>query len=122
MPSSLDGVSGHCLHAVAFFMMAEIVTEPFEPTISSTSAAGVSRLAEINYLCLIGRAVECAQALAKASLYPVHIELENLKAYPVEVIAGLLYMGNQTQGMNSSILRDLEKSVLSLPSHKATLE
>ncbi|XP_023257390.1 serine/threonine/tyrosine-interacting-like protein 1 [Seriola lalandi dorsalis] len=87
-----------------------------------------------------GRAVECAQVLAKASLYPVHIvrggfqrfsalypflrtekimytitELENLKTYPVEVIAGLLYMGDQKQGTDSSILKDLKiKAVISI--------
>lgn len=49
-------------------------------------------------------------------------ELENLKAYPVEVIAGLLYMGNQTQGMNSSILRDLKISAVIAISQSDTLE
>ncbi|GAA6223816.1 serine/threonine/tyrosine-interacting-like protein 1 isoform X1 [Lates japonicus] len=182
--------------------MAEIIMcEPFELYNLLNQCRCVSRLAEINYLCLIdareaqdyntshiitaknvkmdsegkfllsvavevdsmqhvvvydsdtssldeqGRAVECAQALAKASLYPVHIvrggfqkfsalypflrtekimytimELENLKAYPVEVIAGLLYMGNQTQGMNSSILRDLKISAVIAISQSDTLE
>lgn len=37
-------------------------------------------------------------------------ELESLKIYPVEVLAGLLYMGDQKQGMDSSILKDLKIS------------
>uniref|UniRef100_A0A671WF57 Serine/threonine/tyrosine interacting-like 1 n=1 Tax=Sparus aurata TaxID=8175 RepID=A0A671WF57_SPAAU len=170
--------------------MAEIMMcEPFELYNLLNQCSCVSRLAEINYLCLIdaretqdyrmshiitaknvkmdsegmfllpeavevdsmrhmvvydsntsclqeqGRAVECAQALAKASLHPVHIvrggfqrfsalyhflrtekiiytimELESLKIYPVEVLAGLLYMGDQKQGMDSSILKDLKIS------------
>ncbi|XP_041808946.1 serine/threonine/tyrosine-interacting-like protein 1 [Chelmon rostratus] len=87
-----------------------------------------------------GRAAECAQVLAKASLHPVRVvrggfqrfsalypflrtekvmytikELENLKTYPVEVIAGLLYMGDQDQAMESSILRDLKiSSIISI--------
>ncbi|XP_070774150.1 serine/threonine/tyrosine-interacting-like protein 1 [Enoplosus armatus] len=84
-----------------------------------------------------GRAVQCAQVLARASLNPVHIvrggfqrftalytflrtekiiytvtELENLKTYPVEIIAGLLYLGDQKQGMDSSILKDLKISAV----------
>ncbi|XP_036975579.1 serine/threonine/tyrosine-interacting-like protein 1 isoform X2 [Acanthopagrus latus] len=170
--------------------MAQIMMcEPFELYNLLNQCSCVSRLAEINYLCLIdaretqdyrmshiitaknvkmdsegmfllpedvevdsirhvvvydsntsclqeqGRAVECAQALAKASLHPVHIvrggfqrfsalyhflrtekiiytimELESLKIYPVEVLAGLLYMGDQKQGMDSSILKDLKIS------------
>ncbi|XP_040907839.1 serine/threonine/tyrosine-interacting-like protein 1 [Toxotes jaculatrix] len=94
-----------------------------------------------------GRAVECAQALAKASRYPVHIvrggfqrfsalypflrtekimytimELENLKTYPVEIIVGLLYMGDQKQGMDSSVLRDLKISAVISISQSDTLE
>ncbi|XP_051257849.1 serine/threonine/tyrosine-interacting-like protein 1 isoform X2 [Dicentrarchus labrax] len=172
--------------------MAEIVMfEPFELFNLLNQSSRVSRLAEINFLCLIdaretqdyrishittaqniktdsegsfllpdavevdsmqhvvvydsntstleeeGRAAECAQALAKASQYPVHMvrggfqrfsalypflrtekilytitELENLKTYPVEIIAGLLYMGDQNQGLDSSILRDLKISAV----------
>uniref|UniRef100_A0A672GFA5 Serine/threonine/tyrosine interacting-like 1 n=1 Tax=Salarias fasciatus TaxID=181472 RepID=A0A672GFA5_SALFA len=35
-------------------------------------------------------------------------ELENLKVYPVEVIPGLLYMGDLSQGRDGSVLRDLK--------------
>ncbi|XP_020496222.2 serine/threonine/tyrosine-interacting-like protein 1 [Labrus bergylta] len=84
-----------------------------------------------------GRAVDCARAFAQASLYPVKIlrggferfsalytflrtekilytilELENLKAYPVEIIAGLLYMGDQNQSMDSIILKNLKISAV----------
>ncbi|XP_071362537.1 serine/threonine/tyrosine-interacting-like protein 1 isoform X1 [Trachinotus anak] len=94
-----------------------------------------------------GRAVECAHALAKVSLYPVHIvkggfqrfsalypflrtekmmytitELEDLKIYPVEIIEGLLYMGDQKQGMDSGILRDLKISAVISISQSDTLE
>ncbi|XP_044077668.1 serine/threonine/tyrosine-interacting-like protein 1 [Siniperca chuatsi] len=182
--------------------MAEIlICEPFELYNLLNQCRCVSRLAEINYLCLIdaretqdyrmshiitakngkmdsegnfllpeavevdsvqhvvvydsntsclqeqGRAVECAQALAKASLYPVHIvrggfqrfsalypflrtekiiytimELENLKTYPVEIIAGLLYMGDQKQVMDSSVLKDLKISAIISISQSDTLE
>nr|XP_046266325.1 serine/threonine/tyrosine-interacting-like protein 1 [Scatophagus argus] len=175
--------------------MAELVMcEPFELYNLLNQRSCVSRLAEINYLCLIdaretqdyrmnhiitakngkldsegrfllpeavevdsmrhvvvydsntscleehGRAAECAQVLAEASLYPVQIvrggfqrfsalypflrtekiiytitELENLKTYPVEVLAGLLYMGDQKQGTDSSVLKDLKiSSVISI--------
>uniref|UniRef100_A0A672GKN0 Serine/threonine/tyrosine interacting-like 1 n=1 Tax=Salarias fasciatus TaxID=181472 RepID=A0A672GKN0_SALFA len=142
---------------------------------------GVSRLAEVNYLYLIGNsapstgctgrcsrfdsspgtlllpewvevdsmqqvvvydsssssvqdgAALCARVLEKMSLNPVLIlrggfqrfsamytflrtekilytmtELENLKVYPVEVIPGLLYMGDLSQGRDGSVLRDLK--------------
>uniref|UniRef100_A0A3Q3X2U5 Tyrosine-protein phosphatase domain-containing protein n=1 Tax=Mola mola TaxID=94237 RepID=A0A3Q3X2U5_MOLML len=84
-----------------------------------------------------GRAAECAQAFARASLAPVHIvrggferfsalypflrtqkiiytvtELENLLTYPVEVIAGLLYMGDQKQLMDAGVLGDLKISAV----------
>ncbi|KAM6911220.1 serine/threonine/tyrosine-interacting-like protein 1 [Lycodopsis pacificus] len=167
--------------------MAEIrMCEPFQLFNLLNQCSSVSRLAEINYLCLIDagethdyrmshimtaknakmdskstfllpeavevdsmqhvvvydsntrflhqqdRAVKCAQELAKASLCPVHtvkggyqrfsalypflctekifytiMELENLKPYPVEIIA-LLYMGDEKQGTDSSILKDLK--------------
>lgn len=35
-------------------------------------------------------------------------ELENLKIYPVEVLAGQLYMGDQQQGADLEILKDLK--------------
>ncbi|XP_026228337.1 serine/threonine/tyrosine-interacting-like protein 1 [Anabas testudineus] len=93
-----------------------------------------------------GRAVECAQVLAKVSLYPVYIvrggfqrfsalytflrtekiiytitELENLKMYPVEIIEGLLYMGDQKQNMDTSILQDLKISAIINISQSDTL-
>ncbi|KAE8293883.1 Serine/threonine/tyrosine-interacting-like protein 1 [Larimichthys crocea] len=182
--------------------MAEILMcEPFELYNLLNQCGCVSRLAEINYLCLIdaretedyrishiitaksaktdsegtfllpeavevdsmqhvmvydsntrclqeqGRAVQCAQALAKVSLYPVHIvrggferfsalypslrtekiiytitELENLKTYPVEVIAGLLYMGNQKQGTDYCILKTLKISAVIRISESDALE
>nr|XP_043879664.1 serine/threonine/tyrosine-interacting-like protein 1 isoform X1 [Solea senegalensis] len=80
-----------------------------------------------------GRAFDCAQVLAEASLCPVHIvrggfqrftalypflrtekimytimELENLKTYPLEIKAGLLYMGNLKHGTDSTIISDLK--------------
>ncbi|TDH05286.1 hypothetical protein EPR50_G00141160 [Perca flavescens] len=182
--------------------MADIMMcEPFELYNLLNRCSRVSRLAEINYLCVIdaretqdyrmshiitakhvktdsegtfllpeavevdsmqhvvvydsntsclqeqGRAVDCAQALAKASICPVHVvrggfqefsalypflrtekilytimELENLKTYPVEIIAGLLYMGDQEQGMDSSILKDLKISAVISLSQSNTLE
>ncbi|KAF1378218.1 hypothetical protein PFLUV_G00188250 [Perca fluviatilis] len=182
--------------------MADILMcEPFELYNLLNRCGRVSRLAEINYLCVVdaretqdyrmshiitakhvktdsegtlllpeavevdsmqhvvvydsntsclqeqGRAVECAQALAKASICPVHVvrggfqefsalypflrtekilytimELENLKTYPVEIIAGLLYMGDQEQGMDSSILKDLKISAVISLSQNNTLE
>ncbi|XP_068457195.1 serine/threonine/tyrosine-interacting-like protein 1 [Clinocottus analis] len=168
--------------------MAEIrMCEPFELFNLLNQCSRVSKLAEINYLCLIDarethdyrmshiitaknakmdsenkfflpeavevdslqhvvvydsktsvlqeqdRAVKCAQELSKASICPVHIvtggfqrfsalypflrtakiiytiiELENLKTYPVEILATLLYMGDEKHGMDSSILKDLK--------------
>lgn len=42
-------------------------------------------------------------------------ELENLKTYPVEVIAGQLYMGDQQQGADVEILKDLKiKAVVNI--------
>ncbi|XP_059207865.1 serine/threonine/tyrosine-interacting-like protein 1 [Centropristis striata] len=182
--------------------MAEVIMcEPFELYNLFNQGSHVSRLAEINYLCLIdareaqdynrshiitarnvkmdsegtfllpeavevdsmqhvvvydsntnclqekGRAVECAQVLAKASLCPVHLvsggfqrfsalypflrtekimytitELENLKIYPVEIIAGQLYMGDQEHGMDSSILKNLKISAVLNFSQTNTLE
>ncbi|XP_069565724.1 serine/threonine/tyrosine-interacting-like protein 1 [Brachyistius frenatus] len=87
-----------------------------------------------------GRALDCARTLAEVSRFPVGIlrggfqlfsalyhflrtekilytiaELENLNMYPVEVIAGLLYMGDQNQAMDSDILRDLKiRAIVSL--------
>lgn len=39
-------------------------------------------------------------------------ELENLTTYPVEVIAGRLYMGDQQQGADLEILKDLKISAV----------
>ncbi|KAM9348826.1 serine/threonine/tyrosine-interacting-like protein 1 [Symphorus nematophorus] len=182
--------------------MAEIkMCEPSELYNLLNQCSCVSRLAEINYLCLIdaceiedyrtshiitaknvkmdsegkfllpesvevdsmshvvvydsntsslpgeGRAVKCAQELSKVSLYPVHIvrggfqrfsalypflrtekimytitELESLKTYPVEVIPGLLYMGDQKQGTDPSVLKDLKISAVVNISQSDTLE
>lgn len=42
-------------------------------------------------------------------------ELENLKIYPVEVLAGQLYMGDQQQGADLEILKDLKiKAVVNI--------
>uniref|UniRef100_A0A665TLM6 Serine/threonine/tyrosine interacting-like 1 n=1 Tax=Echeneis naucrates TaxID=173247 RepID=A0A665TLM6_ECHNA len=180
--------------------MAEIMMcEPFKLYNLLNQFRCVSRLAEINFLCLIDAretqdyntshiitaknvrmdsegkfilpdAVEvdsmrhvvvydsntsslqekgagCAEALAKLSLYPVHIvrggfqrfsalypflrtdkmmytttELEHLKTYPVEILEELLYMGDQKQGTDSSILRDLKISAIISVSETDALE
>ncbi|XP_041864168.1 serine/threonine/tyrosine-interacting-like protein 1 isoform X2 [Melanotaenia boesemani] len=93
------------------------------------------------------RAVDCAQVLATVSLYPVHIvrggfqrfsalypflrtekilytitELENLKIYPVEIIPGLVFMGDQKQSMDASILTDLKISAIVSFSHLTQTE
>ncbi|XP_074466554.1 serine/threonine/tyrosine-interacting-like protein 1 [Sebastes fasciatus] len=183
--------------------MAEIMMcEPFELyNLLNQCSCGVSRMSELNYLCLIdacetedysmshiitaknakmdsdgsfflrggvevdsmqhvvvydsntsclqeqGRAVGCARALAKVSLCPVQIvrggfqrfsalypflrtekilyavmEVENLKTYPVEIIAGLLYMGDEKQHMDSSILKDLKISAVISISQSDILE
>ncbi|KAM6970234.1 serine/threonine/tyrosine-interacting-like protein 1 [Aplochiton taeniatus] len=84
-----------------------------------------------------GAAIECADVLAKSSLYPVQIlkggfqrfsalypflrtdkvlytikELENLKPYPVEILPGKLYMGNYKQATNPTIRQDLKFNFL----------
>ncbi|KAM3601120.1 uncharacterized protein V6R79_007912 [Siganus canaliculatus] len=175
-------------------MAGVVMCEPFELYNLLNQGIRVSRLSEINYLCLVdareaedygishivtaktvktdsdgdfllpenvevdsmqhivvydgstsslqegGRAAVCAGAFAKVSLYPVRIvsggfqrfsalypflrtekilytitELENLKTYPVEVIAGRLYVGNQDHSVDSSILRNLKiRAVISI--------
>ncbi|KAF7648748.1 hypothetical protein LDENG_00152340 [Lucifuga dentata] len=80
-----------------------------------------------------GRAVDCAQMLAETSLHPVCIitggfqrfsalypflrtekimytimELENLRMYPLEILAGLLYMSDNKQAADCSICEDLK--------------
>ncbi|CAI5642820.1 unnamed protein product [Oreochromis niloticus] len=94
-----------------------------------------------------GRATACAQVFAKASLNPVKIlrggfqrfsaqypflrtekilntnmELESLKIYPVEIIAGLLYMGDEKQSMDSTLLKDLKIGAIVSISESHTLE
>ncbi|XP_075878608.1 serine/threonine/tyrosine-interacting-like protein 1 [Nelusetta ayraudi] len=95
-----------------------------------------------------GRAVDCARALAKTTFCPVRVvrggfqrfsalypfirtekiiytiaELENLKIYPVEVTAGQLYMGDQQQGADLEILRDLKiKAVVNISESDAQEE
>uniref|UniRef100_A0A3Q3B565 Serine/threonine/tyrosine interacting-like 1 n=1 Tax=Kryptolebias marmoratus TaxID=37003 RepID=A0A3Q3B565_KRYMA len=89
-----------------------------------------------------GRAINCAQVLANVSLYPVHIlkggfqrfsalypflrtekilytitELENFQIYPVEIVAGLLYMGDQKQSQDTSILKNLKITAVVNLSH-----
>ncbi|MEQ2278214.1 hypothetical protein XENORESO_014397, partial [Xenotaenia resolanae] len=88
------------------------------------------------------RAVNCAQVLAKSSSHPVQIltggfrtfsalypflrtekilytitELENLTIYPVEIISGLLYMGDQKQSQDANTLKDLKISATVNLSH-----
>ncbi|XP_068601084.1 serine/threonine/tyrosine-interacting-like protein 1 [Brachionichthys hirsutus] len=94
-----------------------------------------------------GRAVGCALMLAEASRHPVRVvrggfrrfsalypflrtvkilytvtELEELKTYPVEVLAGLVYMGDQKQGRDVGILRDLRISAVVSVSETDALE
>ncbi|XP_038146312.1 serine/threonine/tyrosine-interacting-like protein 1 [Cyprinodon tularosa] len=89
-----------------------------------------------------GRAVACANVVAKSSSTPVKIlkggfqrfsalypflrtekifytitELENFKIYPVEIIAGLLYMGDQNQWQDPNTLKDLKISATVNISH-----
>ncbi|MED6291252.1 hypothetical protein CHARACLAT_021569 [Characodon lateralis] len=97
-----------------------------------------------NTSCLLeqGRAVNCAQVLAISSSHPVQIltggfrtfsalypflrtekilytitELENLTIYPVEIISGLLYMGDQKQSQDANTLKDLKISATVNLSH-----
>ncbi|XP_068188136.1 serine/threonine/tyrosine-interacting-like protein 1 [Antennarius striatus] len=182
-------------------MAGVVLCEPFELYNLLNQRCCVSRLAEVNYLCLIdareiqdyrinhiitakniktnaegtflppeavevdsmqhivvydsstsclqeqGRALGCALMLAEASLYPVRIvrggfqrfsaiytflrtekilytitELEDLKAYPVEVLAGLMYMGDQKQYGDVGILKDLKISAVISISETDALE
>ncbi|KAM8834984.1 serine/threonine/tyrosine-interacting-like protein 1 [Synchiropus picturatus] len=87
-----------------------------------------------------GKAMACARVLANETIYPVHIlkggferfsalysflrtekilytirELEKLKSYPVEILAGMLYMGDEEQGLDPEVYRDLKiKAVISI--------
>lgn len=49
-------------------------------------------------------------------------ELESLKIYPVEIIAGLLYMGDEKQSMDSTLLKDLKIGAIVSISESHTLE
>lgn len=49
-------------------------------------------------------------------------ELETLKIYPVEIIEGLLFMGDQKQAMDSRILKDMKISTIVSVSQRDTLE
>lgn len=49
-------------------------------------------------------------------------ELENLTTYPVEVIAGRLYMGDQQQAADLQILKDLKISAVVTISETDTRE
>ncbi|XP_026037570.1 serine/threonine/tyrosine-interacting-like protein 1 [Astatotilapia calliptera] len=94
-----------------------------------------------------GRATSCAQVFAKASLNPVKIlrggfqrfsaqypflrtekilntimELESLKIYPVEILAGLLYMGDEKQSMDFTLIKDLKIGAIVSISESDTLE
>ncbi|XP_041948592.1 serine/threonine/tyrosine-interacting-like protein 1 isoform X2 [Alosa sapidissima] len=82
-----------------------------------------------------GTAHKCAETLAKVSLYPVHLlsggykrfsalypffrtqkilytikELESLSSYPVEILPGLLYMGDYKQATTPFMMKDLKVS------------
>uniref|UniRef100_A0A8C2WDX8 Serine/threonine/tyrosine interacting-like 1 n=1 Tax=Cyclopterus lumpus TaxID=8103 RepID=A0A8C2WDX8_CYCLU len=179
--------------------MAEIkMCEPFELFNLLNRCSRVSKLAEINYLCLIDarethdyrmshvitaknakmdskgtfflpEAVEVdsmqhvvvydSDTIAlghiyiyiyincSESLYPVHVvtggfqrfsalypflrtekilytitELENMKTFPVEIIATLLYMGDEKHAMDSGILKDLKVFAVISLSESNTLE
>ncbi|KAM3868978.1 serine/threonine/tyrosine-interacting-like protein 1 [Diretmus argenteus] len=94
-----------------------------------------------------GEAVACAQVLAKASVYPIRIvkggyqkfsalypflstvktmytilELQDIKTYPVEIIAGLLYMGDHKQATSCNIRDALKISAMVNISQSGTLE
>ncbi|KAI4878816.1 hypothetical protein NFI96_033300, partial [Prochilodus magdalenae] len=93
-----------------------------------------------------GPAIDCADTLAKASRHPVRIliggyerfsaiypffrtqkiiytvrELESLSPYPVEVLPGLLYMGDLKQATNPQMLRDLRVTALVSVSEESSL-
>ncbi|XP_029468552.1 serine/threonine/tyrosine-interacting-like protein 1 [Rhinatrema bivittatum] len=78
-------------------------------------------------------AIECAKVMAKSSRHPIRIlkggferfsasyhffrtkkilwmpqEIENFQPYPVEIIPGLLYMGDSCQASDPEILKDLK--------------
>ncbi|XP_062391514.1 serine/threonine/tyrosine-interacting-like protein 1 [Sardina pilchardus] len=82
-----------------------------------------------------GTAHKCVETLAKVSLYPVYLlsggykqfsalypffrtqrilytikELESLPSYPVEILPGLLYMGDYKQATTPFIVKDLKVS------------
>ncbi|XP_067289067.1 serine/threonine/tyrosine-interacting-like protein 1 [Pseudorasbora parva] len=84
-----------------------------------------------------GPASDCAERLENSSRFPIQIlsggyerfsalypflrthtilytirELESLNPYPVEILAGQLYMGDYKQATNPEILRDLKLSAL----------
>ncbi|XP_063752274.1 serine/threonine/tyrosine-interacting-like protein 1 isoform X2 [Eleginops maclovinus] len=83
------------------------------------------------------RAVLCARVLSGVSLSPVLVviggfqrfsalyhflrtekimytitELENLKQYPVEILSGLLYVGDEKQSADCSVLREMKISII----------
>lgn len=58
----------------------------------------------------------------KTKTADVFKELETLKIYPVEIIEGLLFMGDQKQAMDSGILKDMKISTIVSVSQRDTLE
>ncbi|XP_072303031.1 serine/threonine/tyrosine-interacting-like protein 1 [Eucyclogobius newberryi] len=182
-------------------MAAIVLCEPINLYNLLNQRVTVSRLAEINYLCLIdaretqdynvshiitakhgktntkggflplenvemdtmqnivvydsktnclnnkGRANQCAKMVAKSSLCIVQIlsggfqsfsalypflrtekiaytikELENLRTYPVEIIPGKLYMGNEEQANSSTTMEPLKiEAVVGLSAHHTSV-
>uniref|UniRef100_A0A3B4FW61 Serine/threonine/tyrosine interacting like 1 n=1 Tax=Pundamilia nyererei TaxID=303518 RepID=A0A3B4FW61_9CICH len=50
------------------------------------------------------------------------MELESLKIYPVEILAGLLYMGDEKQSMDFTLIKDLKIGAIVSISESDTLE
>ncbi|KAJ4923736.1 hypothetical protein JOQ06_014015 [Pogonophryne albipinna] len=66
-----------------------------------------------------GRALLCARVLSEVSLSPVLVELESLKQYPVEILSGLLYLGDEKQSADCSLLREMKISLIILLSQQS---
>lgn len=49
-------------------------------------------------------------------------ELESLKIYPVEILAGLLYMGDEKQSMDFTLIKDLKIGAIVSISESDTLK
>lgn len=48
--------------------------------------------------------------------------MESLKIYPVEILAGLLYMGDEKQSMDFTLIKDLKIGAIVSISESDTLE